>query len=322
MHTPVRIIVILMFFVLLAGGIYGTYQVEEKFETKTLGVDGSSFVLFFDAREEHFPDGTQINVINDDASFNYTSKKNQDDISDLSNICIRNSYVQDITINWMFAFKKWCNDTNSICVGSTFYSNLNKFLMLHPQYNVDIHFNSKGSIAASRIVCWDKDYQPNSWHFRTESMLELREQLKREANLDVYAVNFVYFLNEQVSIIREDTIRNLLICGLVIVIITTPYLVHPVVILLVFGGFVALVLELFGLMAAWGVPLNSISMITSIMAIGFSVDYSAHIAHAYIISEKETPEARITHAMGSIGASVLMGGTDLSRDVSGTPTKI
>lgn len=45
---------------------------------------------------------------------------------------------------------------------------------------------------------------------------------------------------------------------------------------------VALVdLFLFALLAAWGVALNSITIINVVIAIGLAVDYSAHIGHTY-----------------------------------------
>jgi predicted RND superfamily exporter protein len=113
---------------------------------------------------------------------------------------------------------------------------------------------------------------------------------------------------EQYSIIITETIRNLAVASLAIMIITSPFLVDPIVTLLVFLGFVSLILELFGLMFIWGVSLNSISMINLVMAIGFSVDYSAHIALSFLKSKEETPEKRVVYALKNVGASVMLGG--------------
>ena len=44
------------------------------------------------------------------------------------------------------------------------------------------------------------------------------------------------------------------------------------------------------------------------MAIGFAVDYSAHIAHAYVMSNKLSANDRVVDALNTLGASVLMGG--------------
>ena len=54
MTIPVRSIVFLMYFGLLAVGIYGVYQVKEVFEIRQLTVDGSYVISFLEARENFF----------------------------------------------------------------------------------------------------------------------------------------------------------------------------------------------------------------------------------------------------------------------------
>ena len=60
-------------------------------------------------------------------------------------------------------------------------------------------------------------------------------------------------------------------------------------------------------MTLWGVNLDAISMITIIMSIGFSVDYSAHITYGYVISDQELPTDRIRQALGSLGWPITQG---------------
>ena len=78
--------------------------------------------------------------------------------------------------------------------------------------------------------------------------------------------------------------------------------------ILVLFNFAALICELFGLMVIWDVSLNVVSMINLVMAIGFAVDYSAHVAHAYVMSNKLSANDRVVDALSTVGASVLMGG--------------
>lgn len=40
----------------------------------------------------------------------------------------------------------------------------------------------------------------------------------------------------------------------------------------------------FGFMNFWGINIDTVSMVTIIMSIGFSVDFTAHIAYAYVVS--------------------------------------
>uniref|UniRef100_A0AC34G602 Uncharacterized protein n=1 Tax=Panagrolaimus sp. ES5 TaxID=591445 RepID=A0AC34G602_9BILA len=61
-----------------------------------------------------------------------------------------------------------------------------------------------------------------------------------------------------------------------------------------------------GYMALWGVNLESVSMITVIMSIGFSVDLSAHIAYAYVKSEGCSKMKAIA-ALETLGWPVFLG---------------
>ena len=61
-------------------------------------------------------------------------------------------------------------------------------------------------------------------------------------------------------------------------------------------------------MYVWNVSLNSISMINLVMAIGFTVDYSAHVAHSFVFSTESNPEKKVINALKTVGASVIMGG--------------
>ncbi|VDN07153.1 unnamed protein product [Thelazia callipaeda] len=63
---------------------------------------------------------------------------------------------------------------------------------------------------------------------------------------------------------------------------------------------------LIGFMTFWGVRLESVSMITVIMSIGFAVDLSSHIAYAYVKSHGNRNQ-KATHALETIGWPVFMG---------------
>ena len=308
MKTPVRVVVVVLIFALFGAGIYGTTKVEQKFDVKKLGIDGSYFVLFQEARPKYFPIGLDRNIILDDETFDYSLPTNQHRYSDLINICKESKYLKNSNIiNWMFAYHKWSN--NTIYTGDEFFDQLQLFFTENPMYKRDVIFkeNDKKHIKASRMTCPEKDI--DSWNFSKESMLQIRIDLEHKTYISgLFSVNFRDYKSELINLILSETLRNLIICALTILVITIPYLMHPTVILLVFLGFVSLIFELFALMSIWDVQLNSISMIIIIMAIGFAVDYSAHIVHAYMISNAPTPEERIIEALGTIGASVSIGG--------------
>ena len=303
---PVQIVVVLLAMGALGAGVYGTLNVEEKFDMKQIAPDGSYFIKFQDVQRGHFPVGHTISIVLDNPDFDYTKVENQYAIMNLDNICKYNEYTSNLTINWMTALL----NSPSFDKTQTFYQNLDQFLEDNPTYNTDLKFQKTDgvkSILYSRIVCFDKDI--DDWIFFADSMISLREDLEKKSNVSgIFPISVHYYYRELTVSIASETIKNILICAGAILVITAPYLIHPMVILLVFGGFMSLIVELFGLMVIWNVDLNSITMIISISSIGFAVDYSAHVAHAYIHASGKSPEQRMVKALTSIGASVFMGG--------------
>jgi len=265
MKTPVRIVVVLISLGLLAAGVYGTYNLDEKFDLKQLAPDGSYFIAFQNTQREYFPVGFPISIINENVDFDYTDSEKQKEYTHLSTICKENPYMKDASINWLVEFLNSTAYTSN--AGMSFYQKLDIFLLSKPIYYADLvrEPGAAGRIRYSRIICEDKEV--DTWDFRKKAMLTLRDDLKAKSSLESYPITMSYYYREQIVAVPKETIQNLVLCSVAILVITTPYLVHPLVILIVFGGFVALVFELFGLMVIWGVSLNSISMITSIMAI-------------------------------------------------------
>ena len=193
--------------------------------------------------------------------------------------------------------------------GSSFLPTLKQFLNFpsFSHHTANVKLSKDGySIAASRVTVFMKS--STSSIFQRDAMLSIREDIETKSSLPAYAVAKAFKYFEQYAITLKETIRNLTIAAATILLITWPFLADVRATLLVFLGFAALAVELFALMYIWKVTLNVVSMINLVMAIGFSVDYSAHLGHAFVTSQEETPEERVVFALETIGASVLMGG--------------
>ena len=86
---------------------------------------------------------------------------------------------------------------------------------------------------------------------------------------------------------------------------------HGLVSALVITCTIALVmLNIIGMMGHWGLAINVTTLINLVLAIGFTVDYSAHVAEVFFAVDPalRSKDARAIHAVGTIGASVLNGG--------------
>jgi hypothetical protein len=124
---------------------------------------------------------------------------------------------------------------------------LNLFLKSQPQFRKDILFAEDNStIKASRFYCFLKGtFTSTSFELR-DSLTTLRDDLKDKTTLPVFANAYRFmFLEVYISTLPE-TVRNLALAAAAISVVTSLFLVNPLVILLVLLGFVSLIFELLG----------------------------------------------------------------------------
>merc|ERR1712032_1160231 len=63
---------------------------------------------------------------------------------------------------------------------------------------------------------------------------------------------------------------------------------------------------LLGYMAHWNLDFNSVTAINVTIAVGLAVDYSAHVAHSFLVATGDRQQ-RVIHAIDHIGSSVANG---------------
>ena len=302
--SVVKVVVIVFSWCFLAAGIYGVTKVDESFDRRILAKDDSYLKKFLSTQEEYFELSIPVSIV-ETGNIDYGKRSVQEELKSLSKIVTSNKYYENRNLSWIVVFSQYALHTNENILGSNFTPELLSFA----NFKQDVKFsldNKSGDV--SRIMGFMKTSTSSS--FQKNAMLTLREDLQTGTlkNLAAFPIARPFIFFEQYAITSRETVRNLLIAALAVLIVTSPFLVDCTVTLLVVLNFAALICELFGLMVIWGVSLNSVSMINLVMAIGFAVDYSAHIAHAYVMSDKDTANERVVEALSTLGASVLMGG--------------
>lgn len=90
-------------------------------------------------------------------------------------------------------------------------------------------------------------------------------------------------------------------------IVSLFFLVSPTMVLVVVLMVACVDVSLFGLMAVWGITTNETSVVIVVMACGFAVDYSAHVAWAYMNASGSGDE-RATSAIVNSGRSIIHAG--------------
>ncbi|XP_028413389.1 patched domain-containing protein 3-like [Dendronephthya gigantea] len=308
--TPIKQIVIMMALTLFALGMYGTFHIDQRFDQHVVAKEGSYFKNFIRTTEKYYDQSVQVNLVVIGEHVEYSDSKTQQKLMNLEKIAFSNDfYLVNASIFWLPVFKRWATGNQRNLTGPDFYNSVKMFVnsKAGQMYKQDIVFNEKNTkIIASRMIVYTIS-TTDSLKLR-DAMLTLREDIDEKSPLPSFPIAKQFISYEQYALTAKETVRNLLIAAIAILGVSSVYLVHPIVILFVFLSFASLVIELFGLMYIWDVSLNGISMIGLVMAIGYSVDYSAHVAHAFVVSDVPGNDQRIVRSLSTVGISVLMGG--------------
>lgn len=147
----------------------------------------------------------------------------------------------------------------------------------------------------------DPDQRLSAWH--------AVEDVVKTAGFNETSFSYVkiYAAWETDEIIGFELWRNIGLAMFCIFGITLILLANLRICLLVFLCVVLTLVDVLGLLHFWNVTIDAISMVNIVLAVGLCVDYSVHIAHAFLISQGSLEE-RAIGALSSIGPAVLNGG--------------
>jgi hypothetical protein len=149
---------------------------------------------------------------------------------------------------------------------------------------------------------------------RYETMQRLRADLVDIFPVEeafVFGRDFLYW--EEVGVIREELIRNLIVCIVVVCVIVSMMIPRPKLAIMTLFCIINSIVNVLGFAYYWGenekrphTTINGTSTIYILIACGLAVDYSAHIAH-YFNTAKGTAHERVMETLAVIGPSVFHG---------------
>lgn len=142
---------------------------------------------------------------------------------------------------------------------------------------------------------------------QTDATMSFREVAARWPEFNVTTFMPIWMFTDQYIIIIPNTVQNIIIALLVMIVIAVLFIPQPMCSLWVALACASIDFGVIGYMTLWGVNLDAISMITIIMSIGFSVDYSAHIAYGYVVSREDTAAGRVKEALSALGWPLSQG---------------
>ncbi|KAK0412604.1 hypothetical protein QR680_006307 [Steinernema hermaphroditum] len=115
-----------------------------------------------------------------------------------------------------------------------------------------------------------------------------------------------YPFADQYLELKPALFRNCAIAVVCMLAVSLVMIPHYGAAFAIVAAIISIDLGVLGFMTLWGVRLESVSMITIIMSIGFSVDLSAHIAYAYVKAPGDSTKKAI-ESLETLGWPVFLG---------------
>jgi len=301
-HTWAKVLVFVVYVGYLAGGIYGCSTLEEGLDVSHLALDDSYVIRYYDSQRRHFSEYGQNVMVAVKQPFPYWSEDAQKTlascIADFENL----SYVNS-TSAWFLSYKRYTNATDRDAGSKEgFQRHLPEFLKLNPIFRQDLNFSADHEIRSSRFFV-----QTLNNNTKKEVLLGLREAARRcTVELLVYHPAFIYY--DQYVIIAANTVKTVLVAAAVMLLVSLVLIPNRVCCLWVAFAVCSVVVGVTGSMALLGISLDSISAINLVICIGFSVDFSTHVACSFVSSgSRRDADERAVEALAHSGGPVLHG---------------
>ncbi|XP_024875784.1 NPC intracellular cholesterol transporter 1-like isoform X1 [Temnothorax curvispinosus] len=321
--TPGKIIIVLITLVTMSISITGLLRLQQWFDPTWLLPKESYLNEYIALRYQAFPDQgfNAFVLMGDDIDYSSEFPK----IIYMTERLQNASFIQTIE-PWPIDFAKFVSTYYTTDLRTTkiaddeFHHYLSKFLFSRGggKYQRNFFFNEKLRCGrdAPRIISATIDFNfrqfkgPDEWVPAMDNSKLLTNEAQIHGYVTVWSKMFGPWTADK--LIGQEVSRNIIL-ALICVMGTTTFLIAEVqtccwILLCV----LLTLLNVCGYMYFWGLTIDVVSCIGLELAVGLSVDYAAHVAHAFLNAEsrEDDDNARRTRtltAVRHIGAAVAYG---------------
>ena len=334
-----KVMVILLTIGMLGVGIWGTYNIGVSFDIMDWPKHDSYFKKWVDQNNIDFPsDGFGVNFYTQEVPY---------DLENFMKIDKMINELDDLTKThkeWVHYGKSLPMLLSTPLETATgfWWPDLKRYIMLQkgvrswkdpfhngqfPLYLSDFLNNENGSIyknsfrfdgtlscnvKAPPIIAVKlgtlkfRDLQGPSQHLPAQKALN---KILVEANLTstTFANSPIYPAWEIEEILVGELLRNISLAVFCVMIVVSITLADIFICFSILGCVIFTLIDVLGITYILGMSLEPISLMSMIIGIGLSVDYSVHIAHSYSTSNG-TRDERTKNSFVSIGPAILQGG--------------
>jgi len=116
-----------------------------------------------------------------------------------------------------------------------------------------------------------------------------------------------YLTIEGFKVISREFYRNVALAVAAVAVIVLITVANPLAAFLITFAVVGCIIEILGFMYHLGVVIDSVSAVMLVLAVGLSVDYSAHIGHCFMTKTGDNRNERVLETLTDVGTAVMNG---------------
>jgi Niemann-Pick C1 protein len=332
-----KVVTLVVFTGLIAFGFYGAFNLSVEDSQRNFIPDGY-LADYFEAADSFFPStGINLNIVFEGQTAIYNARQNLADLdSRLTGLSSDPPYIgepisEEAYRNVMTGLYDYLVANGSDQIGGAtlgddswpttevdFLSTIQNYASFSGPgsvYSRDLSLSESGSLQAIRVkseyvrltksnngeIIDDADRQIEAMD-STRDLLESWDDLPPSFP---YSPKFIDI--EGFKIIKKELFQNVVLSLLAVGLIVFFTVASPVASILITMVVGFCIVEILGFMYLLGIVIDSVSVINITLAVGLSVDYSAHIGHCFMTKQGADKNERVLEALADIGAAVLSG---------------
>jgi Niemann-Pick C1 protein len=299
----------------------GVPNLSVEDNTRAFVPDGSYLLDTFAAEDKYFSDaGVSAYIVTTD--FDYFEQQGKfpglkQDVARLSPKFLLDPFEDASSYNnWYDAFVTYCGAAGYSTFQTdktVFYQALHAFLDSSAGgfYKTSVVFSGDQEIVATRVETElksvSKYYEGRLQTDAVKAVAAMDKLRSVDWSVPAYPWTYSFQTWETFKVIEHELYFNVLQCLVAVLLITTLLIGHPGTSGLVFLCVIMTVADILGCMYFWGLFIDNVSVIQTVIAIGLCVDYAAHVGHCFML-KAGTRDERVTATLTDVGAAVFNGG--------------
>lgn len=307
LSVPGRVLVIILYFSIFTASYFGVAKMEKTFDpSKTFPSDSKlvdSLASFTSIQVEYSP----LNFLS-----SVPDLKNDTDVANFNEMLhkleFREECYGDVGSHNMYRdYVQFLNYSN---ITDKSYNHLEKFLKGRGMADVGtIKYHKEGNdtiidMINFVVVCQGRE----KWAERAVNVEKTRQILVDYSDYNITLFDYDGTIYDLIITVKGELVKSLAItftCMTIACFVIMPSFVAPTIASV---ATVSISFCLIGFLSIWGQNLDPVTMIDVIMAIGFSVDYSAHVCYHYYCAREQHLGSKhevITSVLQAVGRPVV-----------------